>query len=114
MCLIQNSWAQQNISRETQSIGQTTGQSLLNKQRYKSIKYILQRGHAIKTYSREDQYLPLDNATSACVTHPEACTSGGSVAFWVNLLPDQDDGTMLSSCEDVPKSCTKVEYSSLK
>ena len=71
-------------------------------------KSILQRGSAIRTKPWKQQYLAQENATSACVTHPDACTNGGSMAFWVNLLQDQEDGILLSSCEYAFKSCIRI------
>ena len=46
---------------------------------------IIQIGKAIRTNGSQFEWVNLGNLSAACMTHPDACTYGGTMSLWINV-----------------------------
>lgn len=53
--------------------------------------------YAVKTNRNQNQWVDLGYITEACITRPETCTSGGTIAAWIKTTNCPHDGGILSS-----------------
>ena len=69
----------------------------------------LQRGDALRTKGEKEEYIFVNGASSACITHPDSYSQGGTMALWFKLPVEVSLAGVLSSCQySTSTSCISI------